>query len=57
MTCDRFSPSSLIRSIGSVDVWDGSALVADAHALAGQLEEQLRQRLPDIVDVVVRTQP
>ena len=31
--------------------------LADAHALAGELEEQLRQRLPDIVDVVVRTQP
>jgi len=31
--------------------------LADAHALAGELEEQLRQRVPDIVDVVVRTQP
>jgi divalent metal cation (Fe/Co/Zn/Cd) transporter len=31
--------------------------LADAHALAGELEEQLRARVPDIVDVVVRTQP
>ena len=31
--------------------------LSDAHALAGELEEQLRARVPDIVDVVVRTQP
>jgi len=34
----------------------GGSLTA-AHALAGELEEALRQRVPDIVDVVVRTQP
>jgi cation diffusion facilitator family transporter len=28
-----------------------------AHRLAGELEEELRQRIPDIADVVVRTEP
>jgi cation diffusion facilitator family transporter len=31
--------------------------LADAHRLAGELEEDLRQRLPDIADVVVHTEP
>jgi cation diffusion facilitator family transporter len=31
--------------------------LGDAHKLAGELEEELRQRLPDITDVVVHTQP
>jgi cation diffusion facilitator family transporter len=28
-----------------------------AHRLAGELEEELRQRIPDIADVVIRTDP
>jgi divalent metal cation (Fe/Co/Zn/Cd) transporter len=28
-----------------------------AHRLASELEEELRQRVPDIADVVIRTQP
>jgi len=36
----------------------GSATpLADAHLLASQLEEALRQRLPEIADVVVHTEP
>jgi divalent metal cation (Fe/Co/Zn/Cd) transporter len=31
--------------------------LSDAHKLAGELEEELRQRLTDIVEVVVRIQP
>jgi cation diffusion facilitator family transporter len=31
--------------------------LADAHLLASQLEEALRQRLPEIADVVVHTEP
>jgi cation diffusion facilitator family transporter len=31
--------------------------LAQAHRLAGELEEELRQRLPDIADVVVHTEP
>jgi cation diffusion facilitator family transporter len=34
-----------------------AASLADAHALASQLEEALRQRLPEIADVVVHTEP
>jgi divalent metal cation (Fe/Co/Zn/Cd) transporter len=30
--------------------------LADAHRLAGELEEELRQRLSDIADVVVHTE-
>jgi cation diffusion facilitator family transporter len=33
------------------------ATLADAHRLAGELEEELRQRVPDIADVVVHTEP
>lgn len=31
--------------------------LAEAHRLAGELEEELRQRTPDIADVVVHTEP
>ncbi|MCW3026964.1 MAG: cation-efflux pump [Solirubrobacterales bacterium] len=31
--------------------------LADAHRLAGELEEELRQQVPDIADVVVHTEP
>jgi divalent metal cation (Fe/Co/Zn/Cd) transporter len=31
--------------------------LAEAHRLAGELEEDLRQQLPDIADVVVHTEP
>ncbi|HWW90608.1 MAG TPA: cation diffusion facilitator family transporter [Solirubrobacteraceae bacterium] len=31
--------------------------LADAHRLAGELEEELRQQVPDIADVVVHTDP
>jgi cation diffusion facilitator family transporter len=31
--------------------------LADAHRLAGELEEELRQQAPDIADVVVHTEP
>ena len=34
-----------------------SESLSDAHRLAGQLEEELRQRLPGIADVVVHTEP
>jgi cation diffusion facilitator family transporter len=34
-----------------------AASLADAHALASKLEEALRQRLPEIADVVVHTEP
>lgn len=34
-----------------------TASLADAHQAAGELEETLRQRLPDIADVVVHTEP
>jgi divalent metal cation (Fe/Co/Zn/Cd) transporter len=33
------------------------ATLADAHGLAGELEEELRQQVPDIADVVVHTEP
>jgi cation diffusion facilitator family transporter len=33
------------------------ATLADAHLLAGELEEELRQRLTDIADVVIHTVP
>jgi len=36
---------------------DGSSSISDAHRLAGELEEQLRQLIPDLVDVVVHTEP
>jgi divalent metal cation (Fe/Co/Zn/Cd) transporter len=29
----------------------------DAHRLAGELEEELRQQTPDIADVVIHTEP
>jgi cation diffusion facilitator family transporter len=31
--------------------------LADAHRLAGELEEELRRRLPDVADVIVHTEP
>jgi cation diffusion facilitator family transporter len=34
-----------------------AASLADAHAVASKLEEALRQRLPEIADVVVHTEP
>jgi divalent metal cation (Fe/Co/Zn/Cd) transporter len=34
----------------------GEAL-SDAHLLAGELEEELRLKIPDIVDVVIHTEP
>jgi divalent metal cation (Fe/Co/Zn/Cd) transporter len=33
------------------------ASLAHAHQLASELEEELRQRLPEIADVVVHTEP
>jgi cation diffusion facilitator family transporter len=40
----------------TVDVGADASLV-DAHHLASELEEQLRLEIPDIVDVVVHTEP
>ncbi len=40
----------------TVDVGPDASLV-DAHQLASELEEQLRGQIPDIVDVVVHTEP
>ena len=34
-----------------------TASLADAHRVASQLEETLRQQMPEIADVVVRTEP
>jgi len=34
----------------------GEAL-SDAHRLAGELEEELRLKIPDIADVVIHTEP
>jgi divalent metal cation (Fe/Co/Zn/Cd) transporter len=34
-----------------------NASLAQAHQIASELEEQLRQRLPEIADVVVHTEP
>jgi cation diffusion facilitator family transporter len=31
--------------------------LVDAHRLAGELEEELRQRIPDLADVVIHTEP
>jgi cation diffusion facilitator family transporter len=31
--------------------------LADAHRLAGELEEELRRRFPDLADVIVHTEP
>jgi cation diffusion facilitator family transporter len=31
--------------------------LADAHRLAGELEEELRQQVPDIADVIIHTEP
>jgi cation diffusion facilitator family transporter len=36
---------------------DTGETLADAHRLAGELEEELRQEVPDIADVVVHTEP
>lgn len=40
----------------TLDVEAGESLTA-AHRLASELEEELRQRVPDIADVVIRTEP
>lgn len=40
----------------TVDAGTDASLV-DAHQLASELEEQLRQQFPDIADVVVHTEP
>jgi divalent metal cation (Fe/Co/Zn/Cd) transporter len=31
--------------------------LTDAHRLAGELEDELRQRIEDLADVVVHTEP
>jgi cation diffusion facilitator family transporter len=36
---------------------DPGELLVDAHRLASELEEELRQRIPDLADVVVHTEP
>jgi cation diffusion facilitator family transporter len=36
---------------------DGTASLTDAHQLAGELEEELRQRIGGLADVVVHTEP
>jgi cation diffusion facilitator family transporter len=36
---------------------DGRRSLSDAHRLAGELEEELRQQVQDIADVVVHTEP
>ena len=36
---------------------DGDESLTDAHRLAGELEEELRQRIGGIADVVVHTEP
>jgi cation diffusion facilitator family transporter len=40
----------------TLDVEEGESLTA-AHRLASELEEDLRARVPDIADVVIRTEP
>jgi cation diffusion facilitator family transporter len=40
----------------TVDVGCDASLI-DAHQLAGELEEQLRQQIHDLVDIVVHTEP
>jgi cation diffusion facilitator family transporter len=40
----------------TLGVDSGESLTA-AHRLASELEEELRQRLPDVADVVIRTEP
>jgi len=45
-------------SVAFVNVAVGhAASLAEAHQLASQLEEVLRQRLPEIADIVVHTEP
>jgi cation diffusion facilitator family transporter len=36
---------------------EGRDSLSDAHRLAGELEDELRQEIPDIADVVIRTEP
>src|SRR5437588_6756 len=36
---------------------DREESLPNAHRLAGELEDELRQRIPDIADVVIHTQP
>ena len=36
---------------------DRDQSLSEAHQLAGELEDELRQRMPDIADVVIHTQP
>ncbi len=40
----------------TVDIPPDTSLI-DAHQLAGELEEELRRQVPDLVDVVVHTEP
>jgi divalent metal cation (Fe/Co/Zn/Cd) transporter len=40
----------------TVDVGPDVSLI-DAHQLASELEEQLRRQVPDLVEVVVHTEP
>jgi cation diffusion facilitator family transporter len=40
----------------TLGVGPGESLV-DAHRLAGELEEELRQKIPDLADVVIHTEP
>jgi divalent metal cation (Fe/Co/Zn/Cd) transporter len=35
----------------------GEHTLAEAHALATEVEERIRQELPEIADVVVHTEP
>ena len=36
---------------------DPDESLVDAHRLASELEEELRQRIPDLADVVIHTEP
>ena len=38
-------------------VLDPGSLLADAHALASEVEEEIRRALPDLADVSVHTEP
>jgi divalent metal cation (Fe/Co/Zn/Cd) transporter len=53
----RLLPTEIGRVVFlTVEVGSDASLL-DAHQLAGELEEQLRRQVPDIVDVVVHTEP
>lgn len=36
---------------------DGAESLTGAHRLAGDLEDEIRQHIPDIADVVIHTEP